>query len=505
MTKIINNESQAAQDGLSAESLNLLDTETGNRIVNSVQKLEVVVLALTMGLAACGGGGISGDTGSDGSGRPVAESGSPLVKQQVLENVGFFMPRGVASELVDQTSFGMLNANNVDQVRSSLERAKGAKYKVIIDFGPLIAVPVKKDQVQSNYTDRSGVRKTKVLEPLDNPKVLRFLSDDQLNQVLNPFFEIMAQYPEQVGTIFVADEPYLNGISKTEMERVGRLIRGILNEKKLGFIKMGVIFSSAMFNSSYAIMVSEDHSEYVKSIDEYYQRASVSDIEQERMDAELVRQNRLTTYDKAGNLFTDGGLPDGYEVVGFDFYISTLLQDAVQTRSLAWLADWFSHQSCDQFKNLEMREIRSKLSFFKDGPVGDTPEAIKAREADKALLDDMFTCRTNSISKMLKAKIAERNIQMILISESGSNGLLEFDAQGNIEQGQPSALVESRVKDEVVRALNFYESNKGDFSAGLMFFTYDNEFDDTIGLAIGGASQMPTVLDAILKYTRNES
>lgn len=33
-----------------------------------------------------------------------------------------------------------------------------------------------------------------------------------------------------------------------------------------------------------------------------------------------------------------------------------------------------------------------------------------------------------------------------------------------------------------------------------MFFTYDNEYDNTIKLNIGGASKMPRVLDSILRF-----
>lgn len=92
------------------------------------------------------------------------------------------------------------------------------------------------------------------------------------------------------------------------------------------------------------------------------------------------------------------------------------------------------------------------------------------------------------------------SIQPLLIAESSNNGVLEFDANGNIESNQPDKLNESRVFDEVVRGLTFYRENRTFWTGGLMFFTYQDEYDSSIKMRIGGAKSMPSVLAKIYNH-----
>ena len=77
-----------------------------------------------------------------------------------------------------------------------------------------------------------------------------------------------------------------------------------------------------------------------------------------------------------------------------------------------------------------------------------------------------------------------------LIGESSSNGFLEFDAAGIIEPDQPMALVEARVLDEVDRYLKLLRTRGAESIRSIAYFTFDDEYDDTINLHILGASSM---------------
>jgi len=88
-----------------------------------------------------------------------------------------------------------------------------------------------------------------------------------------------------------------------------------------------------------------------------------------------------------------------------------------------------------------------------------------------------------------------------MISESSSNGVLEFDALANAKTAQPAPMVEARLLDEVTRAERLYEAQRLDFKAGLMFFTYEDEYDNSIDLKIGGAVSMPRVLSSIFRLS----
>lgn len=120
-------------------------------------------------------------------------------------------------------------------------------------------------------------------------------------------------------------------------------------------------------------------------------------------------------------------------------------------------------------------------------------------DSDQHLLDALYQCRMETVTKLLKAEIEKTSpkAEIILISESSSNGAMEFDAQGNIEKYQPEKLVELRVLQEVQRAKKFYQDNANSNVSGIMFFLYANEYDKTIKINIGGAAGMPAVLSEI--------
>ena len=414
--------------------------------------------------------------------------------------VGFFVPRGVPPEIVGKVRFGMLNVATPEQVEQSFATARNASFQVILDLGPLIARPVSAESLSISYFDSTGVERRKVFEPASTPKVLSFPADEQLAELIRPYLGIMQRYQNHASAVFLADEPYLNGISRSEMERAARVVRSELLRYGLEHVKIGVIFASAMFEPAFARLIDGEAGEYVLSIDSYYDRNVAAGVDESFGKwVEVIRNFRLTTYDKAGNMYTGGGIPEGFDIIGFDYYVSTVLLDAVHERSLNWFAENTPEASCAPFRGQGMKNIRASLSFFQDGPV---LQERARREQDRILLDQIFDCRIGAVTGLLQKALSEANsgAEILLVSESSNNGLLEFDARGNIEPGQPGKLVEGRVLDEVNRALQFYRRDPERLKAGVMFFTYDNEYDETIKLHIGGASGMPAVLDKIYVF-----
>ena len=88
----------------------------------------------------------------------------------------------------------------------------------------------------------------------------------------------------------------------------------------------------------------------------------------------------------------------------------------------------------------------------------------------------------------------------MMISESSSNGVFEYYANGSPKNNQPKLLIESRVYDEVERALDFYSKNRKNIPCGLMFFLYNDAVDFSINLQIFGASSLPSVIDKIYSF-----
>jgi len=405
--------------------------------------------------------------------------------------IGFFTPEGIRAELVHLTQFGMLNAANPEQVAASLALANGTAFKVNIDLGPVIAQPMALASIKTAYHDRAGNLFRKEFAPLAQTKLRQFPADEQLRAMLAPYFDVLKQHAANVSTIFLADEPYLNGIPKAELERAAALARKELDARGLQSVKLGVIFASGMFDSRFAAMIDGEAGEFARGIDKYYRSGDATPEW-----VSIIQSARLTTYDGAGNMYTGGGIPEGFDVIGFDFYLSTILLDGLHQNTLSWFAANHPNAGCSQFAGKTMSQIRGKLSFFDNNSMKPGTQA-----ADRTLLDAVYQCRMQATTSMLEKSLAGHKVELLMISESSNNGVLEFTKDGTPKQGQPSALVEARVFDEVRRAESFFATHGQSYRAGLMFFTYQNTYDKTINLNIGGASGMPSVMDSIAKYS----
>lgn len=415
--------------------------------------------------------------------------------RKVPQRIGFYSPGGIPGEVVRNTEIGVFNAVSPQQVDANLRQLGQADFGATIDLGQVITRVASPDKVGMRYGAAGRKLREKTLTPKIDGNVREFLPDRELIAKLGPLLDVMATHPAHVDAVFLADEPYLNGISKAELERVGAIVRRELNARDLRKVKIGVIFASAMFDRDFARMLDTEAGAYVRAIDARLGGPSTQPGFQEW--AATIRKHRLATYDRAGNMYVDGGLPRGFDVIGFDFYLSTLLLDGVHEHSLSWLADRYPVDACKPFIGRRISEIRKSLSFFQPGPV---VQAESARAKDRELLDGVYRCRMEATTKMLKRAAGGRRLDFLLVSESSSNGVLEFDPEGSPEHGQPPLLVESRVLDEVMRAQEFYLAHRCFYSGGLLYFTFADAYDSTIKLNVGGVASMPSVKASIFRF-----
>ena len=412
--------------------------------------------------------------------------------------------RGIPPELVGRFAFGMINAASPAQVLESLTAASAGNMVVNIDLGPIIALPRPASTLSTTYTDRGGSLRTKAFAPRADNKLRILGTDAELRAQLEPFLAVIGDHVASVGTVFLVDEPYLNGVSRQELERAIRVVRAALLARGAGSVKLGVIFAAAMFDPVFARFIDREAGEYAAGIDSYFRRGRAAQdggVQDGFDDAgfeawvSAIQNFRLTTYDSAGNMFTGGGLPQGIDVVAFDFYLSTMLFDGLYANIPTWGYMRFDTRACASFGFRSMSDIRRDLSFFQDGPVV-AEDGWRSR--DRTLLDLLFDCRMDSTLDALVGIGLPVGVEIMLIGESSNNGLLEFDRTGTAEHGQPSLLVEQRVLDEVLRTQRLYCRTRDRLPIQqIMYFVYDEEYDATIQLAIGGAKRMPSVMRAV--------
>jgi hypothetical protein len=395
----------------------------------------------------------------------------------------------------------MINVYNEEQLEENLKIAKDNNLMLFLDLGPSLNTSRDQNDIRITYNDSNNIEHKKNLKPLEKNKLRKLPSQEELIIKVNRYLPLIQRYKSNISAIFLADEPYLNGLSKSDLETVANSTRELLSNHDLKDIKLGVIFASAMFDKSFAKNLDLLSTEYVKTIDKHYNEILEKDrsnkaTTEEKEWLQIIERNRLTTYDAAGNIYTDGGIPKGFDIYSFDFYLSTILLDNLYENMPGWLASQGIEDSCKVFSKKTMRDIKSELSFFKPGVMNTTSSDIKK---DKKILDALYSCRMGVVLHLLQNEIKETspNSEVVLISESSSNGVMEFDPHGNIKSGQPEKLIELRVLNEVKRAANLMRENKYDNILGVMFFLFNDEYDKTIKINIGGAASMPDVLNEI--------
>lgn len=417
------------------------------------------------------------------------------LSRQAPAPLTFFSPSGYTAELAQHTRLGMVNAVSPEQLRESLLVARQHGAQLQIDFSLALLLQRPAADIGRTY-EHEGQRHPKSFAPLPANKIKDLPSQGQLPAIMAPYWPVMQAFRAQISAIFLVDEPYMHGISRAEMERLARHMRQLLHERQMPDIPLGITFSAAMFDQRFAQMVSAQASRYVHRIEQHYRTLTDAHDAHAMQWVDEYKRSRLTSYDLAGNYYTGGGIPKGFDIIGYNLYTATLLQDAVQAETLSWFAELNASPACTRFKGLGMPDIRAQLSFYRDGPV-----APDGQDKDRPLLDAIFTCKSESILHLLKLHAPAGPHRFQLWGESSANGFMEFNARGEQEPEQPNLLVASRVQDEVQRTLRFYDRHKADYGAGVVFFTWDDAIDHSIGLHIMGARSMPGVTQRVFERT----
>ena len=446
-------------------------------------------------------------------------------------SVGFFAPTGV-DEFIYRTDFSMMNAClridpetgrlviNRSQLIPHVQALKGLKHKLNIDLGAVICDIRSPAKIHRTYTSEKGKIRTKVFKPLFPNKLRDIVDDEEIESRLKGFTAFIKEHRDNIGVIFLADEPYLNGISKHELERALRKIRSMFERDGMNDIEFGVIFASGMFNAKFAKHIQKAMESYVMQIDDYYNR--YKDLVRKHSDearafkkwVAVMKQSRLTTYDVCGNMYTGGGLPEGLHVVAFDFYLSTLLLDNIHRTTLNYYADMKNNKSCNYFHKKTTGDIQKELSFFGNKAKGKKDKALLYQK-DRHILDMIFSCRMATTVDLLRDEVSRQKksgLKIMLIGESSANGLLEFRADGSPKSDQPGKVIEQRMLDETKRTFEYYEKNTDIFNGGLMFFLYPDSYDKSIDLFVMGAKSTKNVTEYIYnkrnlsykKYTENQ-
>jgi len=426
------------------------------------------------------------------------------VCSQSFADVGYYSPGGISDIFSKRVDMATINAiKGLEHIRRQFEIANKDGLKINLDLGPVITKSRPIDQINMIYTGADGVQKTKIFSPAIDNKIRAFKSDKDIRSLLTKYLLSIKEYKDSLYSVFLVDEPYLNGVSKEELERVGRIVRGVLDDLDFKDTKIGVLFAGAMFNSDFAKRSEEASFSYTEKIDDNYKVRNAKILtlpeaqrEQAKRELEIwvdkIKRGRLTTYDASGNMFTGGGIPYGYDIVAFDFYTSTFLFDGTYEDAISWLTHRTAIPQCEGFHRLKASKFRTALSFFQDGPLS---AADEVRDNDRNILDKLYDCRIGATTMLLKEEISRLDglkPEIMLVSESSSNGFLEFSSDGVVENSQPEMLVRKRVAEEVDRAIRFYRNHKSDITH-LLFFTFHDAFDDAINLKIGGIASMPEI------------
>lgn len=391
------------------------------------------------------------------------------------DDVGFFLTGEVDARVVREFQVSHLLVSTPAQVQHSLRVASANGHRISLDFSP--ALTARRESLSINYETSSGEELSKHFRPLADHHVRRMRDMAGISDALAPYLPSLRRYHNTVADVFIADEPYLNGISRGELEQGVAHVRAWLDLHRMRRIGIGVVFASGMFNAQFARHIDRAAGDYVRGIDRYYE-----DHGEDKEDAfaawlSIIESRRLTTYDMAGNMYIGGGLPKGIDVVGFDFYLSTILQDGLYDRTIDVL--------------------KSKSPEACGGLGGSIKEILKGVAwPTKDVLDALFRCRMVAATSMLLAEMTTNRPRVLLIGQASSTGLEDINWHGDPLPQQNKRDLISRTVDEVRRTAALYRDCRPIFNGGAMHFLYDDTVDQSINLPLAGAQSEPEIMDA---------
>ena len=417
--------------------------------------------------------------------------------------IGFYNPEGVDHRFKSTIDFVMMEVLSEDQVLNAMSDAQDMDLSLTLNLGPSLTRSVNVESLNSVYVDSTGHEQHKLFSPKYPHKIKKFVTDSEVHVVLDHLILALQKFPDVIDTIFLIDEPYLKGVSRAEVNRVASLVKGRLEDHGLTAIKVGAVFASLMYESDFARELDRQAVEYVRKADT--KRAEIENLSWFSRFLRSVtskddwidrfREHRLITYDQAGNIYTGGGIPENLDVIGFDFYVATLLFDDLYVNSLLWIEERYDLPACSPFKGRRMPAVRDHLSF-----IGTDEIIFNDIETDDELLDTIFDCRIGAVSKALQEHLTKSEFEVVMIGESSSNGFLNFNGDRTIRDKQDWELVELRVKKEVERHLDRGVVKEIPNLKRVAFFTFGNPTDHSIGQTIRGAQEMPHVFDAITSH-----
>lgn len=412
--------------------------------------------------------------------------------------LSFFTPLAYPAELARHTDIGMVLAYGGDSgrnsLRANLETARGHRTRLNIDFTHLLLIQRPAASLARTYR-YGGQILPKSFAPRAANKVKNLPDARELRVRLAPYLPLLKEYEAQTAALFLVDEPYMHGISKAEMERLAVQTRALLAENGLERLPLGITFGSGMFDRGFAERVSEEAHAWVHEAESHYTRLRTgrSAADRKRLEEwkKAFETQRLTTYDLAGHYYTGGGIPAGYDIVAYNLYTATLLQDAVQNQTLAYFAELGASPACARFRDTAMPDIRKELSFYQDGAL--SPDSLAK---DRPLLDAVFACKAETLLHLAQ-KHLHPGQRLMLWGEASGNGFMEFDREGRPKDGQPALLIAARVGEEMTRTLRFYDRHRAQFPEGVMFFLWDDATDHSVDLQVSGASAMPGIPEIV--------
>jgi len=417
--------------------------------------------------------------------------------------IGFYNPEGVDKSFESNIDFAMIEVISEEQVLRAMSQAQEMGLSLTLNLGPAFTRSIKAEDLNNQYINAAGQRVTKLFAPKYHHKIKRFVTNREIKIVLDRLALAMKRFPNVIDTIFLVDEPYLKGISRQEIDRVSLFAKDYLSQQGIENIKTGVVFASLTYDSDYAEELDRQAIEYVRKAD-----AKRIEIENLNLFGQIARwiagkdqwienfrDNRLITYDQAGNIYKGGGIPEALDVVGFDFYVATLLLDDLYVNALAWMEENYDVPHCNPFASKQMESVHQHLSF-----IGSSENVFDGMESDRKLLDAIFDCRTGTVAEALRANLNNPHVEVIMIGESSSNGFLNFKSDRTPNDTQNWDAVEERVKIEVDRHLTRPVVQTIPNLKRVAFFTFGNPTDHSIGQTIRGAREMPTVLELISNH-----
>lgn len=248
--------------------------------------------------------------------------------------IGFLSPDGLSSEFSPHVDVAMVNALSIEQLTISLHEARRANIRLLVDLGPIMRQPAPASEVKGSYLGSDGNERQKQLAPAPRNKLWAKAGHADGMRRLQAYLPLLSAYTDVVDSVFLIDEPYLNGVSRQAYAALADDVRQTLDGAGLQHVKIGVIFSSALFNADFAQLIQRHAAAYVEAIDNEYLRIGDQPASPaEQAWRENIAQHRLTTYDLAGNIYTGGGIPEGVDWVSFNFYVSSLLLDQTHEES----------------------------------------------------------------------------------------------------------------------------------------------------------------------------